>query len=109
MCDFYSVVGNLYRFLLTYFIINSFFLTLAISPSSSCYSETVNTLRFGQRAKHIINEPLINEDPTIRIIRELREEIAYLKSLLQNHNNVSIKKICGVVGQQVGTKFLRLM
>lgn len=58
------------------------FMVAAVSPSSSCYSETVNTLRFGQRAKHIVNEPTINEDPTARIIRELREEVARLKQLI---------------------------
>ncbi|XP_030745892.1 chromosome-associated kinesin KIF4-like [Sitophilus oryzae] len=53
-----------------------------ISPSSACYSETVNTLRFGQRAKRIIYQPVIVEDPKEITIRELRAEIAKLRDLL---------------------------
>ena len=32
-----------------------------VSPASSCYSETLNTLLFAQRAKRIVNKPKINE------------------------------------------------
>lgn len=55
----------------------------AISPSSECHTETVNTLRFGQRAKLIVSIPVVNEDPKEKTIRELRAEIARLKELLQ--------------------------
>lgn len=54
----------------------------AVSPSNSCYSETINTLRFGQRAKQIISHPFVNEDPKEKTIRELRAEILRLKELL---------------------------
>ncbi|XP_018568555.1 kinesin-like protein KIF16B [Anoplophora glabripennis] len=54
-----------------------------VSPSSACYSETVNTLRFGQRAKLIVSHPVVNEDPKEKTIRELRAEIARLKDLLK--------------------------
>ncbi|KAK9877506.1 hypothetical protein WA026_018615 [Henosepilachna vigintioctopunctata] len=54
-----------------------------ISPSSGCYSETVNTLRFGQRAKLIVSCPVVNEDPKEKIIRELRSEVARLRELLK--------------------------
>ena len=33
----------------------------AISPSSLYYSETVSTLRYANRAKNIVNRPIINE------------------------------------------------
>ncbi|XP_072388088.1 uncharacterized protein [Diabrotica undecimpunctata] len=55
-----------------------------VSPSSACYNETVNTLRFGQRAKNIIFRPVVNEDPKEKTIRELRAEIFRLKELLKN-------------------------
>ncbi|KAI8482621.1 stAR- lipid transfer, partial [Branchiostoma belcheri] len=58
----------------------------AISPASICYSETINTLRYARRAKRIVNRPKINEDPNVRLIRELRAEIGRLKKLLQNHD-----------------------
>ncbi|CAG9813523.1 unnamed protein product [Phaedon cochleariae] len=55
-----------------------------ISPSSACYSETVNTLRFGQRAKNIVARPVVNEDPKERTIRELRAEIYRLREVLDS-------------------------
>ncbi|XP_056639224.1 uncharacterized protein LOC130446785 [Diorhabda sublineata] len=54
-----------------------------VSPSSICYNETVNTLRFGQRAKNIIFRPVVHEDPKEKTIRELRAEIFKLKELLK--------------------------
>ncbi|XP_059474859.1 protein Shroom-like isoform X2 [Neocloeon triangulifer] len=56
-----------------------------VSPSSGSYSETVNTLRYAQRAKHIINKPkmnAINNDETNKTIHELREEVAKLRDAL---------------------------
>lgn len=55
----------------------------AVSPSNACYNETVNTLRFGQRAKLIVSRPVIHEDPKEKTIRELRREIVRLKDLLK--------------------------
>jgi len=54
----------------------------AISPSSVCYTETINTLLYAQRAKNIVNKPVVNEDPVARLICELRAEIHRLQSLL---------------------------
>jgi len=56
----------------------------AISPSSLCYNETINTLLYAQRAKNIVNKPVINEDPVIRLVSELRAEISRLQSLLHS-------------------------
>lgn len=33
----------------------------AVSPSASCHNETLNTLRFANQAKNIVNVPQINE------------------------------------------------
>ena len=41
--------------------INKFQNQIDISPSSSCYHETLSTLLFAQRAKKIVNKPKINE------------------------------------------------
>lgn len=54
----------------------------AISPADCNYGETLSTLRYANRAKNIINKPTINEDPNMKLIRELREEIQKLKSLI---------------------------
>lgn len=56
----------------------------AISPADCNYSETLSTLRYANRAKNIINKPTINEDPNVRLIRDLRDEIMKLKSLLSS-------------------------
>uniref|UniRef100_A0A0C9QMU2 KIF16B_0 protein n=1 Tax=Fopius arisanus TaxID=64838 RepID=A0A0C9QMU2_9HYME len=54
----------------------------AISPADCNYGETLSTLRYANRAKNIINKPTINEDANVKLIRELREEILKLKSLI---------------------------
>lgn len=50
---------------------------------SDCnYGETLSTLRYANRAKNIINKPTVNEDPNVKLIRELREEISKLRALM---------------------------
>lgn len=56
----------------------------AISPADCNYSETLSTLRYANRAKNIINKPTVNEDPNVKLIRELRDEIIKLKGLLSS-------------------------
>ena len=60
-----------------FFLANS-----AISPAQCNYAETLSTLRYASRAKDIVNKPMINEDPNVKLIRELRAEIARLRTLL---------------------------
>lgn len=64
-------------------------LIAAISPADVNYGETLSTLRYANRAKNIINKPTINEDGNVRLIRELRAEIARLKALLVQGNQVN--------------------
>ncbi|XP_050341543.1 kinesin-like protein Klp98A [Bactrocera neohumeralis] len=59
----------------------------ALSPADCNYSETLSTLRYANRAKNIINKPTINEDTNVKLIRELREEINKLKSMLNGDIN----------------------
>ncbi|KAG1682318.1 Kinesin-like protein KIF16B [Nymphon striatum] len=66
--------------------------TLAVSPSSLSYHESLSTLRYAHRAKCIVNKPVINEDPNLRIIRELRLEIAQLKSILNSVREYEIER-----------------
>lgn len=54
----------------------------AISPADCNYSESLSTLRYANRAKNIVNKPTINEDPNVKLIRELRDEIMKLKGML---------------------------
>ncbi|XP_072121560.1 kinesin-like protein KIF16B isoform X3 [Mobula birostris] len=54
------------------------------------YGETLSTLRYANRAKNIINKPTINEDSNVKLIRELRAEIARLKALLAQGNQIAL-------------------
>uniref|UniRef100_A0A7M4FQT3 Kinesin-like protein n=1 Tax=Crocodylus porosus TaxID=8502 RepID=A0A7M4FQT3_CROPO len=60
-----------------------------ISPASSSYNETMSTLRYASNAKNIINKPRVNEDANVKLIRELREEIDRLKTML-----ISFELVC---------------
>lgn len=53
-----------------------------ISPAEVNHGETLSTLRYANRAKNIINKPTVNEDPNVKLIRELRDEIERLRSSL---------------------------
>ncbi|KPP74275.1 hypothetical protein Z043_106575, partial [Scleropages formosus] len=54
------------------------------------YSETLSTLRYANRAKNIMNKPTINEDSNVKLIRELRAEIARLKVLLGQGSQIAL-------------------
>ncbi|KAJ2868651.1 hypothetical protein GGI22_000745 [Coemansia erecta] len=56
------------------------FMIATISPSD--YGETLSTLRYADRAKHIVNVATVNEDATVKLVRELKEEIAELRKRL---------------------------
>lgn len=51
----------------------------ALSPADINYDETLSTLRYADRAKAIKTTATINESPTDKLIRELREEIEALR------------------------------
>eukprot|EP00037_Helgoeca_nana_P013739 m.126853 g.126853 ORF g.126853 m.126853 type:complete len:808 (+) comp22202_c0_seq4:73-2496(+) len=53
-----------------------------IGPSIYNYDETVNTLRYANRAKNIKNKPTINEDPKDAMLRSFQEQLEKLKSKL---------------------------
>lgn len=58
---FYIILGDLY-ILKAFFILNHFFLMrkiACVSPARSNLSETLNTLRYAARAKHIRNKPVV--------------------------------------------------
>nr|XP_049574974.1 kinesin-like protein KIF28P isoform X2 [Syngnathus scovelli] len=53
-----------------------------LSPADICYEESLSTLRFAERAKHIQNRPVVNERPTERLVKELKAENARLMQRL---------------------------
>jgi len=61
--------------------------TLMITCISACpqlLGETINTLRFSQRAKCIKNKPVINHDTKSKLILDLRENVIKLQQELSS-------------------------
>jgi kinesin family protein 3/17 len=54
-----------------------------IGPADYNTEETINTLRYANRAKRIENKPRINEDPKDAMLREFQDEIQRLKEQLK--------------------------
>lgn len=47
-----------------------------VSPADVNYEETLNTLRYANRARNIRNKPVINRDPNAAQISQLRQQLA---------------------------------
>ena len=73
-----------------------------VGPAEYNYDETINTLRYANRAKNIKNKPKINEDPKDALLREYQDEISKLKEQLSMLNSGvdprEIMKKNGVIG-----------
>eukprot|EP00759_Apiculatamorpha_spiralis_P010115 PhF_6_TR17045/c3_g1_i3/m.25958/K10392/KIF1; kinesin family member 1 len=57
-----------------------------ISPAAYNYEETVSTLRYADNAKKIVTRAVVNEDPQVKKIRELQEEIEKLRAQLKKQS-----------------------
>jgi len=55
-----------------------------ICSSDYNYEETLSTLRFANRAKHIQNKPHINQDPKDKLLEEYKQQIEELRQRLAN-------------------------
>lgn len=64
---------------------------VAISPADVNYSETLSTLRYASRAKNIVNAPMVNEDDSVKVIRELQAEVSRLRKLLEEAKQVLLR------------------
>ncbi|WVZ85012.1 hypothetical protein U9M48_031976 [Paspalum notatum var. saurae] len=58
-----------------------------VSPSQSCKSETLSTLRFAQRAKAIKNNAIVNEEK-VEDVHALRKQIRQLKDELHRMKSI---------------------
>ena len=47
-----------------------------VSPATVNFNESVNALRYANRARNIKNKPVLNRDPTLMIIDELKQIVA---------------------------------
>ena len=63
----------------------------ALSPADVNYDETLGTLRFADRVKRIRNTVVVNENPTDKLIRELKVRMlreSEFSVLFSNHRSV---------------------
>eukprot|EP00116_Pleurobrachia_bachei_P006845 sb/3467107/ len=56
-----------------------------VSPSDRDFMETLNTLKYANRAKNIKNKVVVNQDKTSRVINALREENMKLQAELMEY------------------------
>ena len=59
-----------------------------ISPSDCDFLETLNTLRYANRARNICNKVIVNQDVTSRQMAALRVEIDALQRELLDYRTV---------------------
>ncbi|MES1908319.1 MAG: hypothetical protein MHM6MM_001275 [Cercozoa sp. M6MM] len=74
-----------------------------IGPCSFNHDETVNTLRYANRAKTIKNRPHINEDPKDAKLRMMKEELDNLRKTLalQVGGTLEVQEGRTIVGEEV--------
>lgn len=61
-----------------------------VSPSDRDFMETLNTLKYANRARNIKNKVVVNQDKTSQQISALRAEIARLQMELMEYKAVSV-------------------
>lgn len=67
---------------------NSYCLMIAcLSPSDRFAEENVSTLNYATKAQNISNEPVRNEDPKVKMIRELKDKVNNLQRELNAAND----------------------
>lgn len=71
-----------------------------VSPSDRDFMETLNTLKYANRARNIKNKVVVNQDKTSQQISALRAEIARLQMELMEYKAVSGPVSCCEPGQQ---------
>lgn len=59
-----------------------------VSPSDRDFMETLNTLKYANRARNIRNKVVVNQDKTSQQISALRAEIARLQMELMEYKAV---------------------
>ena len=56
-----------------------------VSPADVNYDESINTLRYANRARNIKNAPVVNLDPTTAEIARLRAQVLQLQAQVLQH------------------------
>jgi kinesin family protein 1 len=63
-----------------------------VSPADVNYGETMSTLRYANSAKMIATKAIVNDDPTTKIINELRNEVLRLREELGNSISSTVSR-----------------
>uniref|UniRef100_S4RAI3 Kinesin family member 27 n=1 Tax=Petromyzon marinus TaxID=7757 RepID=S4RAI3_PETMA len=63
-----------------------------ISPSSGNFDETINSLKYANRAKNIRNKPVVNYNPDWDRIDEMEQEIKTLREALHNQRSTLVTR-----------------
>lgn len=88
---------NWLQFVLYVILIFTFSRTVmiaCISPSDRDFMETLNTLKYANRAKNIKNRVVVNQDKTSKQLSELRTQIQALQVELAEYKQVCHHCVC---------------
>ncbi|XP_033646450.1 kinesin-like protein KIF27 isoform X2 [Asterias rubens] len=72
-----------------------------ISPSAVSFDETLNSLKYANRARNITNKPIINRDVNSCRIAAMQTEIQELREELQRHQSATHEQDRGADSQRV--------
>lgn len=59
-----------------------------VSPSDCDFVESLNTLKYANRARNIKNKLVINQDKTSRVIADMKAQITQLQQELNDYKSV---------------------
>lgn len=76
-----------------------------VSPSDRDFMETLNTLKYANRARNIKNKVVVNQDKTSQQISALRAEIARLQMELMEYKAVSTPRLPQALPEGAGPPF----
>lgn len=74
-----------------------------VSPAAINYNESMNALRYANRARNIKNKPVVNRDPTLIVIDELRST---LKAVATELLELRARQKCGEIDPRITAALL---
>lgn len=80
-----------------FFCLSQTVMIACISPSDRDFMETLNTLKYANRARNIKNKLMVNQDKASQQISALRTEIARLQMELMEYKTVRRDYVKGIV------------
>lgn len=61
-----------------------------VSPADSNIEETINTLRYADRARKIKNKPVLNVDPRAAEMKRLRQQVLQRMTCSEQVNEINV-------------------